>query len=315
MYTCPRCGAGVKPGQFCSNCGAPLQQQPTYTYPTKQGPNWQKIGLAAGCGVLTVVVGLGLYREFGGTTAPLGTPAAQPAPSTKAKPGYVVGAVTDAAGAPLKLTRDKVVVQVTGDLNDGQVYKGGQQLGSDWRYSAKVPPGKFTASGYVKVDFEGKEFWLSLDPVGGRALQDSAQGTVKDLQWRLSGLRPDADKANPYSYYGSFVFMLYQGTTLPDGAKVTFTATPITALVDGTQGQPLTFTATAQELKKGKNLVDMPLARYRITGAVTMPDGSQKRALISGATGPATTAQEFTFTPNSMGEGMEGVSLWMMGEQ
>lgn len=316
MLTCSRCGAGTVSGNFCGNCGAPFQTPP-YAYPPRPGPNWRTIGLATGCAVLLIVIGWGVYQELGGAAlTPKNAPAAsQPASTTRAKPGYVIGTVTDAAGAPLKLDRSQVVVQVTGDLNDGQVYKGGQQLDSNWRFSAKVPPGKYTASGFVKVNVEGKEFWLTLDPVGGKALQDSANGVVKDLQWRLSGLRPDSDKANPYSYYGGFVFMLYQGSTLPDNAKVTFTATPLSPLADGSQGKPLTFQATAQELKKGKNLVDMPLARYRLTGEVTLPDGSRKKALISGATGPATTAQAFTFTPNAMGEGMEGVSLWLMGEQ
>lgn len=318
MPTCPRCGASPVSGNFCGNCGAPLQP-PQYAHPAKPGPNWRTIGLAAGCAALLGIIGFGVYNELGGSLPAAGGgsaagPAASPAPSSKAKPGYVVGTVTDATGASLKLDRSQVVVQVTGDLNDGQVYKGGQQLDSDWRFSAKVPPGKYTASGFVKVNFEGKEFWLSLDPVGGKALQDSAKGVVKDLQWRLSGLRPDADKANPYSYYGSFVFMLYQGTTLPDGAKITFTASPLTSLADGSQGKVLTFEATAQELRKGKNLIDMPLARYRLTGEVTMPNGTRKKALISDAAGPAKLAQEFTFTPNAMGEGMEGVSLWMMGE-
>jgi hypothetical protein len=323
MITCPRCGAATAPGKFCAQCGAPLQT-PVLTHPARQRPAWLTAGLVVGGAALLALVGWGGYALLEGgtptrsyapaTSAPSAKPALQPATQTAAKPGRVTGAVTDAAGAPLKLQRSQVVVQVTGDLNDGKAYKGNQQLDSNWRYSAEVPPGKYTASGFVKVNFQGKEFWLSLDPVGGRALQDSAKGVVKDLQWKLTGLRPDSDRANPYSYYGSFVFMLYQGRTLPDAAKVTFTMTPLTALADGSQGKPLTFQATGQELKKGKNLMDMPLARYRITGEVTMPDGSRKQALISGATGSPAKAQEFIFTPNSMGEGMEGVSLWMMGE-
>lgn len=320
MPTCPRCGAGPVSGHFCGNCGAPLQPPP-YLSAAQTGTNWRTIGLATGCAVLLGVIGWGFYQELGGltlsgTSAPAASgTSAESAPATKAKPGWVMGTVTDARGAQLKLDRSQVVIQVTGDLNNGQIYKGGQQLDGNGRYGVQVPPGKYTASGFVKVNFEGKEFWLSLDPVGGRTLQDSAQGVVKDLQWRLSGLKPDSDQANPYSYYGSYVFMLYQGTTLPDSAKVTFTASPLTPLADGSQGKALTFQATAQELKKGKNLVDLPLARYRITGDVTMPDGSRKKALISDAAGPAKLAQEFTFSPNAMGEGMEGVSLWMMGEQ
>lgn len=325
MIACPRCGAATAPGKFCANCGAPLEL-PASHQPARQRPAWLMAGLGAAGAAVLFLVGWGIYALMDGGPAPRtpapasSSPSAQPAtkpsasPTSAAKPGWVTGRVTDAAGAPLKVQRNQVVVQVTGDLNDGQVYKGSQPLDSNWRFSAEVPPGKYTASGFVKVNFEGKEFWLSLDPVGGRSLQDSTKGVVKDLQWKLSGLRPDSDRANPYSYYGSFVYMLYQGRTLPDAAKVTFTATPLTPLADGSQGKPLTFQATGQELKKGKNLMDIPLARYKITGEVTMPDGSRKQALISGATGAATTAQEFVFTPNSMGEGMEGVSLWMMGE-
>lgn len=326
MVTCPRCGAGTAPGKFCANCGAPLQP-PVYTQPTRPRNAWLTAGLVAAGAAVLALAAWGIYELTAGsaptrTAAPTTAPSPSPSPSTPqpkpqpaAKPGTVTGTVTDAAGAPLKLQRSQVVVQVTGDLNDGQIYKGPQSLDSNWRYSAQVPPGKFTANGFVKVNFEGKEFWLSLDPVGGRTPQDSKAGVVKDLQWKLTGLKPDSDRANPNSYYGGFVFMLYQGRTLPDAARVTFTATPITPLADGTQGKPLTFQATGQELKKGKNLMDIPLGRYRISGEVTLPDGAKKQALISGATGSPATAQEFTFRPNSMGEGMEGVSLWMMGEQ
>jgi hypothetical protein len=317
MIACPRCGAGTAPGKFCANCGAP-PQHPAATH-ARQRPAWLTASLVAAGAALLTLIGWGVYELTAGPTAqPAQQPTANSKPTstkTAAKPGRVTGTVTDAAGAPLKVQRSQVVVQVTGDLNDGQVYKGNQQLDSNWRFSTEVPPGKYTASGFVKVSFEGKEFWLALDPVGGRGPQDSTRGVVKDLQWKLTGLQPDSDRANPYSYYGSFIYMLYQGPALPDAARVTFTVTPLTPLADGTQGKPLTFQATGQELKKGKNLMDIPLARYRVTGEVTRPDGSRKQALISGAAGPATPAQEFTFTPNAMGVGLEGVSLWMMGEQ
>ena len=324
MISCPRCGAATAPGKFCAQCGAPLQA-PFHPQPARKPRTGLIIGLAAGGVALLGLIGLGIFAAAGdsaptpsssapATSQPAGQPATG-ASKTAAKPGWVTGTVSDAAGRPLTVARDQVVVRVTGDLKDGQAYKGIQPLDANWRFAAQVPAGSFTAAGFVKVNFAGKEFWLPLDPVGGPTLQDSAKGVVKDLQWKLSGVKAGQDPANPYSYYGSFIFMLYQGGTLPDGAKVTFTATPLTPLADGSQGKPLTFQATAQELKKGKNLIDIPLARYQLTGEVTMPDGSRKKALISGATGPATPAQEFTFTPNSMGEGLEGVSLWMMGEQ
>lgn len=328
MSFCPQCGAAITAQKFCAQCGAPLQPATPPQAPRRR-PSPLAIGLAAGGVALVALVGVGIYALSGegspprpSTSAPAASqpstqPAAQPAAkntTAAAKPGWVTGTVTDASGAPLKLAREQVVVSVTGDLKDGQVYKGSQQIDANGRFGVQVPAGSFTASGFVKVNFQGKEFWLSLDPVGGKKLQDSAKGVVQDLQWKLSGPKPDSDRNNPYSYYGSFVYMLYQGRTLPDAAKVTFTATPLTPLADGSQGKPLTFQATAQELKKGKNLMDIPLARYRITGEVTMPDGTRKKALISGASGSPAAAQEFTFTPNAMGEGMEGVSLWMMGE-
>lgn len=316
MITCPRCGYATAPGKFCANCGTPL------TPPAPRRPAWLIPALAAAGAAVVALAGWGIFAAS--TPAPATAPTTKTTPlttptttstTTAAKPGRVTGTVTDAGGAPLKVQRSQVVVQVTGDLSDGQIYKAPQQLDSNWRYSTEVPAGKFTASGFVKVNFQGKEFWLSLDPVGGRTPQDSARGVVKDLQWKLTGQKPDSDRANPYSYYGSFVYMLYQGRTLPDTAKVTFTVTPLTPLADGSQGKSYTFQATGQELKKGKHLLDIPLARYKITGEVTMPDGSRKQALISAATGSPAVSQEFTFTPNSMGEGMEGASLWMMGEQ
>ncbi|HLN62061.1 MAG TPA: zinc ribbon domain-containing protein, partial [Symbiobacteriaceae bacterium] len=127
MINCPRCGAATAPGKFCAQCGAPLQA-PYQPQPAHKPRTGLIIGLAAGGVVLLGLIGLGMFAAAGDSTptptpassAPATSqPAGQPATGaskTAAKPGWVTGTVSDAAGRPLTVARDQVVVRVTGDL-------------------------------------------------------------------------------------------------------------------------------------------------------------------------------------------------------
>ncbi len=333
MAYCSKCGAASN-GQFCAQCGAPIQrpaapapQPPQQPYPyAQQGqyayvppPPKKSNGLLIGLGVVggLVAVGLGVFLTQGGSSsAPAGSSSSPAASSTRARAGYVTGSVLDERGAAMNVAADQVVIRITGTrASDSTQVTGLVPVQSGGRFEMKVPDGTYKVTGYVKVNFEGKEYWLSLEPSIGADARDSKAGIAVDMRMKLSGQRPGYDAKNPYSYYGGYVSMQYQGRTLPDDAQVKFTLTPLSPLADGSQGKPLTFTATGAQLRSNPSMKDIPLARYRITGEVTLPNGTKKAALISKATGGAATTQEFTFPAVSTGEGVEGVALWMMGEQ
>lgn len=343
MAYCTRCGTASN-GAFCAQCGAPIpkpgaptppraqpggyspaphaHQAPYYSPPPKRSNGWL-LGLGIVGGVVAVglvaIIGLGALDSTSGGPSPASgasSGSSAPAPSTKAKAGYVTGRILDERGAPLKVGGDQAVIRVNGQrTSDMSSVTGLIPVQSDGTFEMKISDGQYKVVGFVKTNYAGKEYWLTLDPSTGPNALSSKAGIAVDMRLKLSGLRPGYDAANPYSYYGGFVTMQYQGRTLPDDAQVKFTVTPVGPLADGAQGQPRTFTATGKQLRSNPSFKDIPLGKYRITGEVTLSGGAKKTALISLATGAAAPSQEFTFPPASNAEGVEGVAMWMMGEQ
>ena len=346
MAYCPQCG-GASSGAFCPQCGSPMAAASPQTAPqTAQGfPPQQPqpyprparrskgllIGLGVGGGLLAVaIVVLALLASDGGSSTKVTSPAGNssvksPSGTTTTsagkvtrKPGYITGMVLDEQGNPLKVSSDKIQIRISGNRTDMQEVAGFATVSSDGRFETKVPEGNYSVSGSVRITFDGTEFLMPLEAVGGAGPESSKAGIAKEMRLKLNGLKPiHTSTENPYSYYGGHIVMVYQGITLPNDAKVTFTLTPTTSLADGSQGKPLTFSSTGKELKSTAYYLDIPLAKYRITGQVSLPDGKKKVALIRGADTKPAPALEFGFRPSgsaSLG-GLNATFLWMEGEQ
>lgn len=246
------------------------------------------------------------------STSPSGSTSSAAAKVTR-KPGYITGIVLDQRGAPLKVSSDQIRVRVSGHRSDMAEVSAFIPVQADGRFELKVPEGTYSLSGNLGISFQGEAFRLALEPVGGQGPDDSKAGIAKEMRLKLTGLKPGMDPNNPYSYYGGHVRLQDRVMNLPNDAKVTFTLTPTTPLVDGSQGKPLTFHTTGKELKGlAVEFKDIPLAKYRMTGAVTMPDGSKKTALLRSADTEPATALEFSFHPRST-EGINAAFLYMEG--
>ncbi len=195
-------------------------------------------------------------------TAPApAAPAAQaspPVPRIQPRPGHVTGTVFDTKGQPLA---------GAGVLIAGTTFGQGQRTSfetttdANGTYSVRVPDGRYEASAWVNVTFDGAFFSRLLHPLTGdpRTAVDSAVGGNLDFQWRLSGLTaygtpPGRD---PTDFYGASIDLSYCGlpanaycsdayeafpaTVPPAGSTVRLTLTPTGPLIDGSQGQELSF--------------------------------------------------------------------------
>lgn len=199
-------------------------------------------------------------------------------------PGRVVGTVVDPQGNPM----EGVEVAVGGlGAADGNL--GGQtQTDANGEYSMDVPEGSFTAYGDVKRTFEGKGYTFDLHPVSEQTGPfKGEEGARRDFQWKLSGLRPDKDPSKESSYYGAAVDLnLMEMDAVdapPDDAVARFTLTPAGPLVDGSEGEILTFERTiggmqgrgGGGLDSASLLYDIPLGTYTMRGELNGPDGTR----------------------------------------
>lgn len=220
-----------------------------------------------------------------GPVLPLGprssAPRAQgdrPVPGIAPRPGFVSGTVFDTQGRPLA---------GAGVLISGTTYVQGQRTsfetvtGADGTYSVRVPDGRYGAKAWIDVDYQGVTFSRVLHPLSGNPNSeiDSEVGGNIDFQWVLTGLiSPPGDDAS--DYYGASIDFAYCGLPAdaycsfdygafpdrpiaPGGSTVRVTLVPVAPLLDGSQGETLTFEFTVMEQD----------AEYPYGGAPNAPAG------------------------------------------
>lgn len=250
----------------------------------------------------------------GTTTRPSGSAAPGPsgpaAPeSGPAEPGVIKGRVTDQQGDPV----DGAQLRLTGHTVDFNGSDEDLVTDESGTYRVEVQDGLWEVFGTASLTFEGAEYVMNLRPADGDCEpQLSAPGIVKDFVLPLSGLAMCFDYVDPDnagSYSGGSVYLLYgQPRALPGDTQMEFTLEPVGALADGSTGTSITFerAATAMEttfgpLDETSVLHDLPLARYRISGTATLPDGSRQVLRFAAEPGasPAESA-EFGFEPYLM---------------
>lgn len=224
----------------------------------------------------------------GGTVAPPAAPAPAPTPSPvqpvariQPRPGYITGTVFDTQGRPLP---------GAGVLITGTTFEQGQRTSfeattdENGTYAVRVPDGRYEAKAWTDVTFNGAFFSRLLHPLSGTPSTqvDSTVGGNLDFQWRLTGLTAYSTPpgSSDTDFYGASIDLSYCGlpanaycsadynsfpTTpiAPEGSTVRLTLTPTGPLIDGTQGQVLTF-----DIPVGPQLPDYPYG----TAANRLPD-------------------------------------------
>jgi hypothetical protein len=223
--------------------------------------------------------------------------------------GVIKGVVTDEQGDPVV----GAAIRLTGYTADFNGNDEDLLTDASGLYRVEVPDGLYEVFGTATVTFEGAPYVLDLRPVDEDCeAQESSAGIVKDLVLELSGLDTCfdyVDPENPGSYNGGSVNLLYaRPRSLPADTQLEFTLEPVGPLADGSTGPSLTFQRTALALEttfgpleETNYLEDIPLARYRISGTATLPDGTTQALRFAADPGsePADAA-EFGFVPYAM---------------
>lgn len=205
------------------------------------------------------------------------------------KPGWIVGAITDAGGKPVTGVQFDVVAFGT-TIQGGQRAEFKLEVDEQGRFEQQLPDGLYAVRAYVVKEFEGNRYRLQLHPNDGKHEQTklpSKPGLVKDFTWRTAGLRPGYDPAAPSAHYGT-TYQFYDANYLGEDpeklagkfgatANLVVTMTPRTPLVDGSKGEVVTFTTPLPEIgrsgRSNKARPDVPVAAYRVEAKVVTADG------------------------------------------
>jgi hypothetical protein len=211
------------------------------------------------------------------------------------------------------------------------------EIGGTAMYSAKtdaqganavqVQDGLYQVHADLTGTYQGATWVLPLYPSDGSSDEVSASsGIVKNFVWRLTGPIPGMDPSNARDYYGATVKLLVQDplvlpfdftqSSLPPDSVLDITLTPQGKLVDGSSGNPLTYTRTLQAANNqgtqdgfdgSQVLGDMPLGTYTITGTITTPDGATEALVFAAGDQAYTQASTVTFQPAATSAGREGI--------
>jgi hypothetical protein len=171
------------------------------------------------------------------------------------------------------------------------------KTGPDGRYSIDLQPvNVWNASGSINKTFNGKSYCLDLSP-SSTATFSSADGAIRDFQWKLTGLRPDMTATDEsLSFYGAALSVVDGSANFAvDPRYVEVTFTPEGPLVDGSAGQ--TFSATAGAWKWNK-IGNIPLGRYTITASYAAPGAAKSPLLVTpSASGQYASSTILDFDP------------------
>jgi hypothetical protein len=188
-------------------------------------------------------------------------------PPPGAKPGHLTGKLSDAQGRPLS----NVTVSVFGFSNNSEpVHRDVKIIGPAAEYEIPLPDGKYdTPTARIDVDYNGRTYNLPLAAADGtREWAEQKQpndGMVRDFVWRISGRSPNGDAQSARGYWGGTILFDKAGD-LGDTATIEIILTPDGPLIDGTPGQPLTFTRKLPWQRQDEHLLlDIPIGKYTAT--------------------------------------------------
>ncbi|MGA4669520.1 hypothetical protein ACPCG0_06935 [Propionibacteriaceae bacterium Y1923] len=138
---------------------------------------------------------------------------------------------------------------------------------ADGAYRIELPRGDvttWTMGGQVKIDYHGTTYTLGLE--ADRAPFGSSEGAVRNLVLKVAGQWPQSND----SYWGATINIHqdYESETI-ELDTVELVMVPDGPLIDGSQGETITYSLTGWEV------VDIPIGRYTVSLRHTRPDGGE----------------------------------------
>jgi hypothetical protein len=230
--------------------------------------------------------------------APAKKAPAQKIPALKARPNYVVGRVTDAAGQPVAGAE----VAIYGTTMAGANTRFEAKTDARGLFSQRVPEGIYGVTAYLKKRFNDKNYKFTLPPTDGITAMkhDSSKGIVKNFVWRIRGLKPGetpgeaGTHTEPRKYFGGFVYLRSEEkgfggdrVYFPAGSTLKITLTPRGPLMDGSKGQAKTFQRRFdKDVTNGISwyLTDIPIGLYTLSAQLSAPGGEIKTLGVKNVT-------------------------------
>ena len=212
-----------------------------------------------------------------------------------ATPGKVSGIALDSQGRPLAGAKIDVCNPVYFDSCVSA------QTGADGRYSLDLQPTNvWTAYASITKTYNGKAYCLDLSP-SSTATFSSADGAVRDFQWKLTGQRPDQSDTTQFaSFYGAGLSVADDtGNFAMNDKYVEVTLVPDGPLVDGSAGTTLTLPVGNWNSYVIGNI---PLGRYTVSAAYAPPSSAKSQLLVATSSfGQYSSSTVFDFDPDQGG--------------
>lgn len=214
-------------------------------------------------------------------------------PPPGAKPGHLTGKLSDSRGRPLS----NVTVSVFGfsDKNE-PISREAKVTGPAGEYDIPLPDGKYdTPVARVGVEYNDRWYELPLAAADGTRewaeQKDPHNGIVRDFVWKIAGSTPGGDAQAPSGYWGGTVLFDKAGD-LGDGATIEITLTPDGPLIDGSTGQPISFTRKLPWRRKDDHfLFDIPIGKYKVTARKMFGTNPKPLKLVAYSIDPSASDQ------------------------
>lgn len=196
-----------------------------------------------------------------GDETPVSAEAADSAESSAGvEPGVLKGRVVGTDGRPLRGA--KIIADNQFLYNSNLIVP----TDADGRYRVETDvAATFRVTATMEVERDGVKYLLDLHPENDASFAGPT-GAIRDFTWKLTGEKPDG-----LGHYGGLVLFHLDSTDPQDpeayleDEQVELMLTPESPLLDGSRGKVITRRAI--RTPDGPGLVDVPIARYRISAA------------------------------------------------
>ena len=233
----------------------------------------------------------------GDDDAPVPPQAAPTAARPQTAASNVSGTVTNLAGQPLA----GATVNIYGSSFDaGEGVAAEATTDAQGYYAGQVPVGTYSIDAFYPVDYNGRSYQFELEALGVEdgVTYSTESPVVANFIWKINGLRPGAENApdEGTSYYGGslsfdIVDVHYESVVqggmfeslFPQGVTAEVTLTPDGPLIDGSPGQPVTFTHDIFNKNEAQwSEHDVPVGRYTVTARAFTANGTPRDLQIVG---------------------------------
>jgi len=179
------------------------------------------------------------------------------------QPNVLKGQVKDSRGVPLagvKVFADNTLLYNTNAIAVSD---------AAGKYSVSVarPAGTWHATAQIERTLNGQKYVFPLHPDSDDVFAGNL-GAVRNFVWKLQGERPEG------GHYGGKVigYGVLSNPFYIETGKVELTLEPQGNLVDGSVGK--TISGALQRTPDGDAIVDVPVARYKITARYLDPENA-----------------------------------------